>query len=85
MNDLEFLRRFEPIINYTQGEMFFPCAVDGYLERCGLWSRDAAGNEAMIVEPGNLVIEALACTPCASKCFMVSPVMIGPIAGMILS
>ena len=60
MNDLELLRHFEPVVNYTQGEIFFPCAIDGYLEKCSLWFRDAAGNEAMIVEPGNLDIEMLA-------------------------
>ena len=29
--DLALLRRFEPQVRYTQGELFFPAAVDGYL------------------------------------------------------
>jgi len=42
MNDLELLRRFEPVVHYTLGEMFFPAAVDGYLQHTSLWLADAA-------------------------------------------
>ena len=36
MNDLELLRRYEPVVHYTLGEMFFPTAVDGYLQHTSL-------------------------------------------------
>ena len=33
MNDLDLLRTYEPAIHFTLGEMFFPSAVDGYLQK----------------------------------------------------
>lgn len=42
MNDLELLRCYEPVVHYTLGEMFFPTAVDGYLQNTSLWLADAA-------------------------------------------
>ena len=41
MNDLDLLRTYEPAIHYTLGEMFFPCAVDGYLQNTSLWLADS--------------------------------------------
>ena len=37
MNDLDLLRRFEPVIYYTLGEHFFPTNVDRYIRDCSLW------------------------------------------------
>jgi len=39
MNEQELLRQYEPIVRFTQGEMFFPCGVEEYVKRCGLWLR----------------------------------------------
>ena len=39
MTDLELLRKFEPVVRFTYGEYFFPCAVDEYVRRCSLWLR----------------------------------------------
>ena len=36
MNELELLRRYEPVIYYTSGEMFYPRAVDGYVRHSSL-------------------------------------------------
>ena len=60
MNDLELLRRFEPVIRYTQGEMFFPYAVDAYLAQCSLWQRDKEGRQTLLLSPGNLDPDKLA-------------------------
>jgi hypothetical protein len=60
MNDHDLLRRFEPVICYTQGEVFFPCAVDGYVRRCSLWLMDDKGNEQELVAAGDLTAERLA-------------------------
>lgn len=38
---LAIARRFEPVIRYTQGELFFPMAVQDYVARAALWSRSA--------------------------------------------
>ncbi|MBM4423839.1 MAG: hypothetical protein FJ030_10655 [Chloroflexi bacterium] len=37
MSDLELLRRFEPVVRFTQGEHFFPMDVDRYVSECSLW------------------------------------------------
>jgi hypothetical protein len=37
MDDLELLRRFEPIIRFTGGEHFFPMDVDRYVAESSLW------------------------------------------------
>lgn len=60
MNDYDLLRRFEPVICYTQGEGFFPCAVDGYVRRCSLCLVDDKGNEQELVAAGDLTAERLA-------------------------
>ena len=59
MSDLDLLRRFEPVIRYTNGEMFFPCSVDAYLAHCSLWRRDEDGVETLLVPRGRLDPETL--------------------------
>lgn len=59
-DDLTLLQRFEPIVRFTEGELFFPCAVDGYLKRCSLIMRDARGNEQVLVNAGGLFAEKIA-------------------------
>lgn len=39
MNKLDLLRQYEPIIKFTEGELFFPTAVDGYIRTSSLWER----------------------------------------------
>jgi hypothetical protein len=60
MNDQALLRRFEPIICFTQGELFFPCAVDEYLRQCSLWLRDGQGHVHQLAEVGQLSTDTLA-------------------------
>ena len=48
-SDLELLRRFEPIVAYTAGEMFFPMAVEGYVRQCSLWRRNPDGPSQELV------------------------------------
>lgn len=55
----KLLRRYEPVICYTQGEMFFPCAIDGYLRRCSLWLADAQRNLTQVARPGELTPQTL--------------------------
>src|SRR5262245_25127268 len=59
MNDLELLRRHEPIVHFTQGELFLPRAVDEYVRGSSLWMRDAAGQAREIVPRGALDLETL--------------------------
>jgi hypothetical protein len=60
MNDLELLQRFEPVVRYTHGELFYPCAIDGYLTRCHLWMADADRKMTLLAKPGELTPETLA-------------------------
>lgn len=60
MNDLTLLKRHEPVVRYTKGELFFPCAVDEYLRRCSLCLRDAKGVERQLIVEGSLSAEKLA-------------------------
>lgn len=60
MTDLDLLRRYEPVIRYTQGEMFYPCAVEGYLARCSLWAKTAEGEPRLLLARGEVTAGALA-------------------------
>ncbi|MDM7913202.1 MAG: hypothetical protein QUS09_08910, partial [Methanotrichaceae archaeon] len=60
MNDLTLLQKYEPVVRFTKGELFFPCAVDGYLERCSLIMRDKRGNEWVLANEGELSATKLA-------------------------
>ncbi len=35
--DLRLLRRYEPVLRFTEGELFLPMPVEDYLKKCGLW------------------------------------------------
>jgi hypothetical protein len=52
--DLELLRRYEPILIYTEGERFFPVGVEDYVRCCGLWR-----GEEELVPAGDLTVEDL--------------------------
>ncbi len=52
--DLALLRRYEPILVYTEGEGFFPVAVEDYVGCCGLWR-----GEEQLVEAGALTLDGL--------------------------
>ncbi|MGE0057739.1 MAG: hypothetical protein AB7T32_07120 [Dehalococcoidia bacterium] len=56
---LELLRRFEPVVAYTAGEMFFPTAVEGYVRRCSLWRRGEDGRSEQLVPAGLLDLNGL--------------------------
>ncbi len=60
MTDLELVRRYEPIVRYTEGEQFFPCAVERYVEQCSLWAHHPNGSEQLFVAEGKLNLEELA-------------------------
>ena len=36
-DDLWLLQRYEPVLRFTQGELFLPMPVERYLAACGLW------------------------------------------------
>ncbi|HEY2551695.1 MAG TPA: hypothetical protein VGI64_14085 [Streptosporangiaceae bacterium] len=63
--DLRLLRRYEPVLRFTRGELFLPMPVEDYLLGCSLWrsapgqpSRRAAAEQ--LAAPGELTPAALA-------------------------
>ncbi|HEX5579807.1 MAG TPA: hypothetical protein VFY43_09090, partial [Candidatus Limnocylindria bacterium] len=56
-DDLELLRRHEPIVRYTQGETFFPMPVETYLAAATLWERGEGGEVRALAQPGELTAE----------------------------
>ena len=60
LSDLELLRRFEPVVHYTQGELFFPSAVERYLAACDLWEGVSQRDRRLLVPPGGLTPAELA-------------------------
>ncbi len=59
--DLALLRRYEPIVCYTKGELFFPTGVDEYVARSALWAHlPSTGRNELLVPAGNLSVDNLA-------------------------
>lgn len=59
MNDLELLRRFEPIVRYTQGEHFFPMDVDRYVADSSLWEQRPESAAERLVPEYQLTLQQL--------------------------
>ena len=58
--DLELLRRFEPVVHYTNGELFFPSAIERYLLSCDLWEGVSQRDRQLLVPVGGLTPAELA-------------------------
>ncbi len=58
-SDLSLLRAYEPVVSYTQGELFFPTAVGPYVEHCSLWTGEREGERRLVVPAGELTLERL--------------------------
>ncbi len=58
--DLELLRRFEPQVRYTEGELFLPAAVDGYLAACDLLVGRSEKDRTVLVPVGSLSVDGIA-------------------------
>ncbi|MBV9203824.1 MAG: hypothetical protein JO037_00135 [Actinobacteria bacterium] len=65
--DLLLLRRYEPVLRFTRGELFLPMPVEAYLEACSLWRSPGHGRASgrpasseRLCAPGELTPGALA-------------------------
>ncbi len=62
--DLRLLRRYEPVLRFTEGELFLPMPVEAYLGKCSLWRTGAKRGRGRLVErlyaPGELTPTRLA-------------------------
>ena len=57
---LALLRRFEPILRFTQGERFFPMDVARYVAKCSLWVQPRRQAPQRLYKEGELNLEKLA-------------------------
>jgi hypothetical protein len=57
--ELRLLRRYEPIVRFNRGELFLPCAIDGYLAHAALYRRVGKSVE-QLAAPGALDPDKLA-------------------------
>lgn len=60
LSELELLRRFEPVVCFTRGELFFPMDIDRYIRQCSLWVQRPDEPPEMLVPQGELTLEKLA-------------------------
>ena len=58
--DLELLQTYEPVIRYTNGELFFPSAVEPYLADCDLLVGSQEGSARLLVANGGVDTAILA-------------------------
>jgi hypothetical protein len=58
--DLALVRRFEPVLRFTSGELFFPMPVDNYLARASLWRAASNRPPELLLDHGTLTKEKLA-------------------------
>lgn len=57
--DLQLLRAYEPVVKYTEGELFFPMAVEPYIAACSLWQLDPNRKRQELVAAGELTVARL--------------------------
>ncbi len=57
-SDLDLLRAHEPILCFSEGELFFPTAVGPYVGQCSLWSK-VEGSSVCVVPAGGLSLDRL--------------------------
>ena len=57
--DLELLRRHEPILRFTQGELFLPMPTQGYVESCDLLSGPTIREATVVAPAGTLTLDKL--------------------------
>ena len=55
--DLELLRRHEPILRFTQGELFLPMPTQGYVESCDLLSGPTIREATIVAPAGSLTLD----------------------------
>lgn len=60
-SDAALLRAYEPVVRFTEGELFLPTAVGPYVAWCSLWTGDPdAGDAELLVPVGELTLDELA-------------------------
>ena len=60
LSDLDLLRAFEPVVRYTNGELFYPTGVEFYLAECDLLVGPSERERRVLVPQGELTPASLA-------------------------
>jgi len=58
-DDLALLRRHEPILRFTEGELFFPMAAESYIRHCDMLEGPTLRESRVIIPAGSLDLESL--------------------------
>jgi hypothetical protein len=58
-SDGELLRAFEPVLRFTEGELFLPTTVETYVRQCSLWAGGRERAVASLVPAGELTLDRL--------------------------
>jgi hypothetical protein len=58
--ELALLRRYEPVLHFTRGEMFLPTHIDGYLRRCSLWRSRGRRPHQQLAAVGEVTADTIA-------------------------
>jgi hypothetical protein len=65
VDPMALIRRYEPVLRYTAGELFFPMPIEDYLAESALWASAVDGRSgvrpALVVDHGELSVDRL-CT-----------------------
>ncbi len=56
----DLIRRFEPVVRFTAGELFFPMSVEAYVSRSALWERRPGVRQPeRVADHGELTVDKL--------------------------
>ncbi|MFN8496237.1 MAG: hypothetical protein U0641_00100 [Anaerolineae bacterium] len=58
--DYELLRKYEPVLRFTKGELYYPTDVDTYVANTSLWAAVPNRSDKLLTPAGQLTLEALA-------------------------
>jgi hypothetical protein len=61
LDRLALVRRFEPVVRYTAGELFLPMPVESYVGQAALWETTPSNGDAarLVVDHGQLDVDTL--------------------------
>ncbi len=58
-DDLELLRRFEPVVRFNEGEYFLPASVESYVRVAELWERTGPSDKRLVAPAGTIDLDRL--------------------------
>jgi hypothetical protein len=57
---IALLSQFEPVLRFTQGEVFFPMYISDYIRQCSLWMYQPGREPICVIDEGQLTLDNLA-------------------------